>query len=315
MSSSCSPPLFFPSISPSSRRLCILSSRHLFFFFSFFPFFSSSPSLSLNSYILPLSVSLSLPLPSVYFFHHPVERNSEKERRWGGGGRRAQTGRGIKELRRGKRQSPFVTDEAFIEKRGSFSQFPVDILCSLFFPCCPSPSFCPNNPPPPALPSFLCVCAAVADCLESIKMVVGRWEVVGWDDGSLNTQFASHKSPPASRRHVTATSRDKQLKTRAKTGCREKHGGACMNTHMVCSDRQTGWTGFGQRGDKKKIKRKTRGEDWWLVSIMNRCCGRPKNKWSHESGEKLRDDAAGSKSMQIYQSKTGGTQTLLLLKI
>lgn len=183
MSSSCSPPLFFPSISPSSRRLCILSSRHLFFFFSFFPFFSSSPSLSLNSYILPLSVSLSLPLPSVYFFHHPVERNSEKERRWGGGGRRAQTGRGIKELRRGKRQSPFVTDEAFIEKRGSFSQFPVDILCSLFFPCCPSPSFCPNNPPPPRpplLPVRLRRCGRLFGinkdgCWQMRSRGVGRW--------------------------------------------------------------------------------------------------------------------------------------------
>ena len=293
MSSSGSPPLFFPSISPSSRRLCILSSRHLFFPP---PFLFSSPSLSLNSYILPLSVSLSLPLPSVYFFHHPVERNSEKERRWGGGGggggRRAQTGRGIKELRRGKRQSPFVTDEAFIEKRGSFSQFPVDILCSLFFPCCPSPSFCPNNPP--ALPSFPCVCAAVADCLESIKMVVGRWEVVGWDDGSLNTQFASHKSPPASRRHVTATSRDKQLKTRAKTGCGEKHGGACMNTHMVCSDRQTGWTGFGQRRDKKGDKEKNEGRGM-MIGVDNE-----QVLWSSEKQvklwkwEKLRGDAAGS---------------------
>lgn len=104
---------------------------------------------------------------------------------------------------------------------------------------------------------------------------------MGWDDGSLNTQFASHKSPPASRRHVTATSRDKQLKTRAKTGCGEKHGGACMNTHMVCSDRQTGWTGFGQRRDKKGDKEKNEGRGM-MIGVDNE-----QVLWSSEKQVKL----------------------------
>lgn len=44
---------------------------------------------------------------------------------------------------------PFVTDEAFIQKRG-FSKFPVDILCSLFSPYHPSTSCGPTfHLPPP----------------------------------------------------------------------------------------------------------------------------------------------------------------------
>lgn len=58
---------------------------------------------------------------------------------------------------------PYVTDEDFIEKRAVFSQFPVDILCSLFLSLLSSPP----------LPLSLCVCAITADCLKSIKMVVG----------------------------------------------------------------------------------------------------------------------------------------------
>lgn len=106
---------------------------------------------------------------------------------------------------------PFVTDEAFIEKGGAFSQFPVDILCSLFFPLLPLSFLCPNTPPP-----LLPVRLRHRGRLFGINKD-GCWQmkVVGRDGGLLNTQFASHKSPPASRRHVTATSCNKQLKTHA----------------------------------------------------------------------------------------------------
>lgn len=65
-------------------------------------------------------------------------------------------------------ESKTVTDEAFRKKGGLFPNFLFIFFVVYFFPCYPSPPFVPTSP------SSLCVCATVADCLESIKMVVGR---------------------------------------------------------------------------------------------------------------------------------------------
>lgn len=125
-----------------------------------------------------------------------------------GGGRRRNGGpnrEGIKKLWRGK-TIPFVADEAFIEN-GAFSHFPVDILCSS-----PPPTF-PLLPLSQHCTSLLPVHLHHRGRLFGINKD-GCWQtkVVGRDGGSLNTHFASHKSPPASRRHVAATSCNKQLK-------------------------------------------------------------------------------------------------------
>lgn len=134
-----------------------------------------------------------------------------------------------------------MTDEDFIEKRAVFSQFPVDILCSLF----PSPL------PPP------CVCAITADCLKSIKMVVGWWKLWGWDDGSLNARFASHKSAPVLCRHVTAASRNNSYRC------------AAGRSMMAFAEIRIWWVLTGRRGggrlDSIQWERRGGGNNGWLL--------------------------------------------------
>lgn len=148
-----------------------------------------------------------------------------------------------------------MTDEDFIEKRAVFSQFPVDILCSLF----PSPL---SSPP-------LCVCAITADCLKSIKMVVGWWKLWGWDDGSLNARFASHKSPPVLCRHVTAASRNNSYRC------------AVGRSMMAFAEIRIWWVLTGRRGggrlDSIQWERRGGGNNGWLLvkkkkKKKSRCC-------------------------------------------
>lgn len=51
--------------------------------------------------------------------------------------------------------------------------------------------------------------------------------------------------------------------------CREKHDGACINTHMVCSDRQTGSLGrwdLDSMETKRKERKKKRGRGGRLMT-------------------------------------------------
>lgn len=145
-----------------------------------------------------------------------------------------------------------MTDEDFIEKRAVFSQFPVDILCSLF----PSPL------PPVRLRHHGRLFEINKDGCWLMKVVgVGRWLakrsfcftqitacVVPTRDGRIPQQFIQMR-------------------------CREKHDGVCRNTHMVGSDRQTGWREVGQH-----TVRKEEGEiidGCWLKKKKkkkSRCC-------------------------------------------
>lgn len=166
------------------------------------PLIPSSPPfflpLSQFEHLHPSSFCLFIPPSSICLFFPPPScgaRKRHEEKDEGGRRNRGPYREGIKEHRRreknpkNKKPVPYVTDEDFIEKRAVFSQFPVDILCSLF----PSPL-----PPCASAPSRQTV-----------------WKLWGWDDGSLNARFASHKSPPVLCRHVTAASRNNSYRCAA----------------------------------------------------------------------------------------------------
>lgn len=82
-------------------------------------------------------------------------------------------------------------------------------------------------------------------------------KVVGWDGGSLNARFASHKSSPVLCRHVTAASLNNSY--RCAVGRSMMFAG---NTHMVGSDRQTGWREVGQHTERNDGGKKIMDDCW-----------------------------------------------------
>ncbi len=134
MSSSGSPPLF-------SLHLSILPpALHPLIPLPFFP-----PPLSVWTPTSFLSLSASLPLPSVYFFHHPVEWNSKKETMRRKEKKRGPDREGIKELGRGK-DNPLCDRWSFYRKTGLSPNFLLIFFVVYFFPCYPSSSFVPTFP-------------------------------------------------------------------------------------------------------------------------------------------------------------------------
>ena len=130
-----------PSIPSSSRQLGILSSP---------PFFSSSPLSVWTSF---LSLSLCPSLFHLFILSHCScsvktarkryeEWEEEEEEEEEEGGRRKNRHGGNQRAQERKRQSP-LWQMKLLYKKGGFSQFPVDILCSL-----PPPP--PNTPLLPA---------------------------------------------------------------------------------------------------------------------------------------------------------------------
>lgn len=189
-SGSPSPPLpSIRSIPPPALHPLIPSSPPFFLPLSQFEHLHPS---SFCLFIPPSSICLFFPPPSCRVKQQGRDmrrRMKEEEETEAHTGRESKSTGDEKKKPKNKKPVPYVTDEDFIEKRAVFSQFPVDILCSLF----PSPL-----PPCASAPSRQTV-----------------WKLWGWDDGSLNARFASHKSPPVLCRHVTAASRNNSYRCAA----------------------------------------------------------------------------------------------------